>query len=304
VSRVAWTDLPVRVRGAVEEILGAPVVEAAGQPGGFSPGSADRVRTADGRRAFVKAAGATPNPRAPRVHRREIAVTRVLPPDAPAPRLLGHYDDGDWVALVLEDVPGRSPRTPWSADQAVAVRDALAGMAAALTPAPSVAVPRDGVLPEGGSAWRRLADDPGLDPWSSSRLDRLADLADRGAAVSHAGDTLCHLDVRADNLLIGPDGRVTVVDWPWARPGPAWLDTLLLAVNVRLYGGLDAEELLAGSAVLRAADPDDVTAVLVELAGAFVDAARQPAPPGLPTLRAFQRAHADALLPWIRARLG
>ena len=60
--RVAWADLPARVRDVVEEILGAPVVEAVSQPGGFSPGSADRVRTADGRRAFVKAVAGVGEP--------------------------------------------------------------------------------------------------------------------------------------------------------------------------------------------------------------------------------------------------
>jgi hypothetical protein len=39
-------------------------------------------------------------------------------------------------------------------------------------------------------------------------------------------------------------------------------------------------------------------------AGFFLDIARQPPPPGLPTLRAFQRFQADALLPWSRYQVG
>jgi hypothetical protein len=306
--RITWDELPAPVRGGVEDILGAAVVEAVGQAGGFSPGSADRVRVADGRRAFVKAAGAAPNPRAPLIHRREIEVTGALPFLTPAPRLLGSYDDGDWVALVLEDVPGRAPATPWLPLEAGRVMAALAGMSAALTPAPSIAgdAPGGEIVAAGATAWQRIAADPppGLDPWAAAHLDRLAGCAARAPAAL-VGDTLCHLDVRADNLLIGPDGRVTVVDWPWASPGPPWLDSLLLAVNVRLYGGgVDAEELLASSPVTAAADPADITAVLAGLAGSFTDLARQPAPPGLPTLRTFQQAHADALIPWVRARLG
>lgn len=34
-------------------------------------------------------------------HRRETAVSRLLPTGAPVPRLLDGYDDGDWVALLL-----------------------------------------------------------------------------------------------------------------------------------------------------------------------------------------------------------
>ena len=37
--RVAWADLPVEVRAAVEKVLGSRVVEARTQRGGFSPGS-------------------------------------------------------------------------------------------------------------------------------------------------------------------------------------------------------------------------------------------------------------------------
>ena len=88
------------------------------------------------------------------------------------------------------------------------------------------------------------------------------------------------------------------MDRPWACLGPAWLDTLLLAVNVRLYGG-DGEAILTGADV----DPGVLTDVLVGFCGFFLDAARQPAMPNRPTVRAFQQAQGDALLPWVRARI-
>ncbi len=186
--RITWHELPARVRGGVEDILGAAVVEAVGQAGGFSPGSADRVRAADGRRAFVKAVGASPNPRAPLIHRREIEVTAALPPRVPAPRLLGSYDDGDWVALVLEDVPGRAPATPWRASEAGLVMAALAGMAAALTPAPLLggSSPGGEIVASGSTAWQRIAADPpsDLDPWAAAHVDLLAATAARAAGLS------------------------------------------------------------------------------------------------------------------------
>jgi hypothetical protein len=52
-GRMPWDDVPAEVQSAVAEILGSPVVSAQSQTGGFSPGSADRVVTADGLRAFV-----------------------------------------------------------------------------------------------------------------------------------------------------------------------------------------------------------------------------------------------------------
>jgi hypothetical protein len=152
--------------------------------------------------------------------------------------------------------------------------------------------------------WRRLADDPpaDLDPWARARLPELCAAADRGLAAL-AGDTLCHLDIRADNLLIGPDGTVTVVDWPWACRGPAWLDSLLTLVNVQVHGGHDPEALLAALPLAAGVDPADLTGVLAGFTGFFLDGARQPPPPGIPTVRAFQRLQGDALLPWLARRL-
>ena len=53
--------LPHSVRSAVESIVGGPVVEAHSQAGGYSPGCADRVITAGGLRAFVKAVSGSLN---------------------------------------------------------------------------------------------------------------------------------------------------------------------------------------------------------------------------------------------------
>ena len=49
----------------IEEILGAPVVAAHSQPGGFSPGLGARLVLADGRRAFAKAARVERHPAGP-----------------------------------------------------------------------------------------------------------------------------------------------------------------------------------------------------------------------------------------------
>ena len=302
--RIRWADLPASVRAGVEGVLGEPVVAAEPQRGGFSPGTADRVRTAGGRRAFVKAVGAALNERTPTMHRREAVVTAALPPQASAPRLLGVHDDGDWVALVLTDVEGRHPHTPWEPAELAAVTAALTGLAQALTPSPlRDATPAAVRLRHDFEGWQRLADDPPVDlaPWVTVELPWLCAAADRGLAAL-AGDTLVHCDIRADNLLIRPDGTVVVVDWPWGCTGPSWLDTLLLGVNVRVYGG-DGEAVLTGLSSRTGVSPATLTDVLVGFTGFFVDAGRLPAVPGLPTVREFQRAQGEALLPWLRRRI-
>ena len=90
--RFRWDDLPEDVTRAVTETLGAPVVSAESQPGGFSPGTADRVVTADGGRAFVKAVSAALNADSPDLHRAEARVAERLPPGLPVPHLLGHVE--------------------------------------------------------------------------------------------------------------------------------------------------------------------------------------------------------------------
>jgi aminoglycoside phosphotransferase (APT) family kinase protein len=298
-TRIGWADLPLELRQEVEQQLGGPVVEAVSQIGGFSPGTADRVRTVDGQKAFVKAVSSGLNEVSPRLHRREARVAALLPPEAPAPRLLGQYDDGDWIALIFEDVEGRHPTTPWRADELDRVLAVLRKMATG--PAP-VELPKAedrlaGVL--GG--WLRIDADPPeqLDPWAAQRLPELCALADRGRAAL-AGDRLAHTDLRADNLLLGPGGTVTLVDWPDACRAAPWLDTVLLLVNVRLFGGLDAQARLVECATTFGADPADLVGVLVALAGYFLDGTRQPAPEGLPTLRAFQRVQGEAVLSWLK----
>ncbi|MFK3981349.1 aminoglycoside phosphotransferase family protein [Micromonospora sp. NPDC050397] len=311
--RIRWTDLPGRVRSAVEEIIGGSVVGAYSQTGGYSPSTADRVRTVDGRRAFVKAVSSAQNPRTPQMHRHEARVTAALPSHVPAPRLLGSYDDGDWVALVLEDIEGRPPRTPWDDDELERVLATLRMLAERLTPSPLSDLPTAAqTLRQNFDGWQRVAADPPADlaPWAAERLDELRALAPR-AMTALAGETLVHLDIRTDNLLLTADGRaadgVVLVDWAWACTGPAWLDTLLLLVNVRLLDGGDgarADRLLVELAGRTGVDPADLTAVLAGFAGYFVDICRQPSAPGLPTVRAFQRAQAEALLSLLAERLG
>ncbi len=303
-TRIGWAELPVGVRAGVEEILGARVVAARSQPGGLSPGSADRVVTDDGGAAFVKAVSSAQNEESPGIHRMEAAVCRQLPPDVPTARFIGVHDDGDWVALVLEDVEGRHPVTPWVADELEASLQTLAAIARRLTPSPVAGIPTaTDSLASTLDGWARLAADTPSDlhPWAATHLDRLVELSRRGVE-SLAGDTVVHMDVRADNLLVTASGEVVLVDWPWACVGAAWADTVGLLVNVNLHGGHDVDRLVSRYAV--GATRAQVDGFLAGLAGFFLDGARLPDPPGLPTLRAFQRAQGVATLQWLARRLG
>jgi aminoglycoside phosphotransferase (APT) family kinase protein len=204
-ARVAWHDVPQDVRGAIEQVCGAPVVEARTQPGGFSPGVAARVQCANGAGWFVKAASADTNPDAPRMHRQEARILEDLDPLIaagllPAPRLRGTAERGPWFALIIEDMAGRQPILPWRADELDLVLAAIDQVSD--TPPPTTAPTIADYLKTEFDGWRTLArigDDARLDPWSRSHLRELADLEATWDAHA-AGDTLLHGDIRADNL--------------------------------------------------------------------------------------------------------
>lgn len=306
-SRVQWENLPDAVRSAVEQILGDSVISTRSQSGGYSPGSADRIVTANGTTAFVKAVGKELNQTSPRLHRREASIMTRLPEGLPHPGFLGSHDDDGWVALVFEDANGSHPRLPWDSDELVRSLDAVHAYAQA----PLDSELQDLLPPLGNQrfytfqGWERLREEPlvTLDPWANANLDVLADLSAE-AASAVAGDQLVHGDLRADNMLLDSDGTVMVVDWPWAARGASWFDALGLLVDVLVHDPQhDVEAMVNGHEVLSPATPEQINAVLSGLTGYFLDAARQPAPQGITTLRAFQQAEGIAALGWLRERI-
>ncbi|MGI5284168.1 phosphotransferase [Nonomuraea polychroma] len=297
-TRVPWHEVHPEVRAAVEEFLGGRVVEASTQPGGFSPAAAVRLRTEGGRRAFVKAVGPEPNPDTPGIYRSELKIAAALPASVPAPRLLTGFELAGWVVLVFEDIEGgHHPELPWRRDELDRVLEAVESMSVALTPSPIDAPRIEEVFGSKFDGWRKLTkEDPdGLDPWALRHLAELAEL-ESGWVAAAAGDSLVHADLRADNLLL-TDDRIYIVDWPWACLGPPWFDRVGMLISVGMQGGPPPHELFS--------DPDAaVTAVLAALTGYFVRQSRQPDPPGIPTVREFQRAHGVIALDWLRRRTG
>lgn len=293
--RIEWADVPARVRDAVDADLGSPIVLAVTQVGGFSPGAAVRVVCANGRRAFVKAVGACLNPDTVNLNRAEIIALQLLPEGLPAPRLLASYDDDGWVALVLEDIDGRQPDLPWTSDDVAATAATLA--AVARTPAHE-ALPAFADKVMALSAWDDVAADPrGIDPALLNGLPGMLD----AQALAHdvtRGTGLVHWDARADNVLIH-DGHAVLLDWAWACRGAPWLDTLLLAMDFRVQGGPDADSFLGSNPVTRDVPAAHLHAVIACMLGVWAERARRPAPPGLPTLRAWQAHCRDHARRWL-----
>lgn len=301
--RLAFEELPEEVRHRLETALGSRVVTATTRPGGYSPSLAARLDLADRRTVFAKAASPAQNPDAPDFLRREAAVSAALPDSAPAPRLLHLLDDGGWVVMVYEHVDGSLPHIPWDPDELAQVLDATWRLAeVAAPPSLPTALERYRSLLDG---WRNLARDPPpaglLDEWCLRHLDRLAG-AEPAWEEALSGRELVHGDVRSDNVIIGPRG-VTFVDWPAACTGRNLFDVVSMLPSVALEGGGEPDDVLGANGG-QGVERDAVTAVVLADTGYFLDRARQPDPPGLPTVRAFQLAQGRVCLAWLRQRLG
>jgi Phosphotransferase enzyme family len=304
--RLRWAELPETVRAAAESALGAGVASDVPQSGGFSPGLASRLVLADGRRVFAKAISTARNPRSPGLYRREIEVMGALPESIPAPRLRWSFDDGDWVMLVLDDVEGTMPVQPWDRWEFARVLAALEALSDALTPSPITTMSIVDDLADNFRSWHTVSADEDLmarlDPWARGNLARLVEL-ESGWAAAAAGETLCHADLRADNLLLTADDRVMVVDWPYAVTAAPFVDALLFLPSVAATSSIEPQQAWTRFRPARAADPDAVNAVLAAVAGDFLYQSMLPEPENLPTLRAHQRAKGAAALAWLRARV-
>lgn len=300
--RLRWADVPAAVQKSIEAELGSAVVAAEGQRGGYGPGLAARCRLADGRGVFVKAVSPEQNPDSPVMMRREGVTAGTLDADIPAPRLLHVVDDGTWVALVFEEVDGRHPTQPWVGDDLRQVLRASVALGAGPAPPhlPTV-VEQFGSMLRG---WRTLSDEGGggvSDEWCRRNLDRLVAIEARWEEAA-VGDQLIHGDVRSDNVFLvdGPPG-VVFVDWASTCVGVEWFDVVNLAPSVELEGGGTPDETLALAGL--AIDRDALVPMVAAMAGYFVERGRLADPPGLPTVRAFQRAQGEVTIAWLRRLL-
>ncbi|MHB8449420.1 MAG: hypothetical protein ACYDAQ_02975 [Mycobacteriales bacterium] len=171
--RKRFDEIPPKVRGWAEVALGSPIVSAQDQIGGMSPGCAVRIQTARGGRAFLKAVGSELNPDTPTLFRHEIEVLSKLPPVRYRASLLGSYDDGGWVALLLADVDGRHPDLAATGDRS-AVRAVIERQVVELTPARArISIPTVSHYAERWSRrWTEIATEPRtyLPGWPATRF--------------------------------------------------------------------------------------------------------------------------------------
>jgi hypothetical protein len=317
-----WNDVPPTVRDEIEATAGARIVAETPFPASAASEVMSVLELEDGARYFVKATRVTDGPAVIARYRAEVYVARHLPRAMPAPRLAWALRDEDWGMVAFHAVGGHLAGTPWD-------RDELDRVLAALETVASLPGAREARLGPAGpelaglaTGWRSLRDDPDPDlarivPWAVDRLDALVE-AERGVLVACEGESFVHGDVRADTLVL-TSSSVHLVDWAYASRGAAWLDLAMFLPSVvvqgvtgvvepvavtadparRAHGGAWAAATFDAHPLGRGVHPADVRSVVAGLAGYYLHAARRPDPPGLPHLRASQRAQGAAAVAWL-----
>lgn len=304
--RLPYDGVPRPVRAWVERALGSPVIGVAEQVGGMSPGCATRLTCADGRRAFVKAVGAVLNPDTPGLFRREIGVLEHLGDHELWARLVASYDDGDWVALLIDDVDGRHPDFTDDAELE-AVLEGTDRLSEVLqqreVPVGVPLVEVRSVFGTWADSLATLADAPAAAPVPEWLRDDPYDWAE--VLREHAGRPMSHVahwDIRVDNLLRRPGGEIVFVDWGTAARGPAWADPLLARLERVDEPWFDRS--IASSPALTAAGDDAVTAFLAGFGAHMAVRSVTAVDVNLPTLNDFRITEARRMLGAVSRRTG
>jgi aminoglycoside phosphotransferase (APT) family kinase protein len=294
--RPGWTDLPPAVRREIDDRLGSPVVTATSAGGGFTRAFAAVVTSADGSRAFVKAAAAdTPEAFS---YAREAAITGVLPAEVPAPRLRWTATTAGHIMICTEAIDGHVPEMPWSPVELDAAVRAWRRAAAALARPPDGLpyLPRlSDLIRQDLSCWTR-GPVPGVPDWADRRWRELQHL-ERALLDMVDAPGMLHGDLRVDNVLIDGGGGAWLCDWSWPCLGPAWFDTVTLLVTA-YASGFEVDDYLDD------APAGGVDGALAALSGYWlVGAAAGPTSAARDSL-AHQRFSGHTALSWLAARRG
>jgi hypothetical protein len=290
--RPLLSEAPDAVLDAVAGVLGEPVVGERAAEAGFTPSIASVVTGRSGARLFVKVAPVG-NGFGEAVEAGAVLADAV---GDLGPRLVGAVACGEWRVAAYEVVDG-TPVASWSAadvDELLRVADR---MRERLDPCPV------------GGVWPYAHDFvPLLGEWAtlgvrrpppiSAPVARLAELEARWTAVLAPGVALHHGDLRRDNIIREPDGRLRIVDWTHLWTAPGWMDLIRLLPDLASCGH-DPEAVLRRSCWWDT-PAEDVNVALAGLAGR---AWRDCALPGEPRLRTMQREQAEHLLSWLDTRL-
>ena len=208
------------------------------------------------------------------------------------PQRVAWEDDISRPLLILEDLSGADWPPPWNAGSLERVLQELEAMHATSGGLESYEQ-RHGAA---RSWWTSIAQDPtaflslGLRTrvWFDSNIRTLVELSD---SVSPAGRSVCHFDLRSDNVCLSRE-RVTIIDWSLACLGNPRVDLGLFLPGLVDEGGPLPEAVLPGAPEIAA-----------WVSGFFAFYASKPFIPSAPRVRAMQRQHLLRALEWAEREL-
>jgi hypothetical protein len=117
------------------------------------------------------------------------------------------------------------------------------------------------------------------------------------------GESLVHLDLRGDNLLLTGD-EVFVVDWAFAARAARWVDLVCLLPSVAAQGGPDPGLVWDGHPWRAGVAPDAFDAFLAAWAGMLTAVSGAPGGPALDALKRLHARQARAARAWLAERRG
>jgi hypothetical protein len=255
--------------------------------GGYTP-AARFVVARGAERAFVKIAT---TPLTARFLRHEAFVyERLTGPFMP--RFIGWQDDAEAPFLVTEDLSEARWPPPWDAASVEALVAQVETLHAARAPLRGFA----DVHRHDNSGWASVAADPasflGLGLVSREWLiQALPPLLEAEAACLLDGESVCHFDLRSDNICL-TSGGVRFIDWPAACLGNPQLDLGGLLPSLCFEGGPRPDDLLP-----------DAPQVAAWVSGYFAARAGLPIIPDAPFVRRVQREQLTTALPWVSRAL-
>lgn len=298
---------PASVIDQVSGVLRSVIAREDPAVAGFTESVASVVTAVSGAKVFVKAA---PHIEAAGAAVRAGAELASVIGDL-GPPLLSFVESDGWVSAVYELVPGNAI-TEWEAADIEQFAGLSQRMNERLCPSPvpnctpyaEAFAPLLGtwtaLLPGDAAGASTVAHVKELDLPYGLHLELLAELEADWLPALGSGTALQHGDIRRDNVVREPSGRLWLVDWTHRWTAPGWADWVRLAPDVAASGH-SAELVLANSAWADA-DEHSVNVMLAGLAGRCWRDGHLPDVPGLPQLRPMQLLQGDMTLRWLADR--
>lgn len=313
-ERKNYLDRPTpAIQNWVEETLGSPI-------SGFSLGTADRLETTTGKKAFLKAVSTTEQPQTANLHRAELKAAKLFAGVPYTASLIDGYENDNWVALLMEDIEGKHPQTPWAEQETIQTLIALDSLASLSIKSIEKLEDLTESISGEFKSWERIAqsplrpelythlvDDPNLEELQTyfecinEHAHNFSQRVEEDVLKTLDGDCLVHSDLRADNILITEDREAIIIDWPFACRGAAYFDSASILADIVAQGGdFSWETVTAASKTIRETPREILEGVILAYTGYYLWAAQSP-PKGdtSSTLPAFRLQRALNLTRWV-----